>query len=162
MGAGVGDRHMKLLSVAALAGVLSLAGCQSKSVDSMKTTSVGPVETDVSASDLRAGKEQFVEANYGLAEKKFRKAVELRSDNAEAWLGLAASYDQLGRFDFAERAYQQLFKITGRQAQIVSNYGYSQMLRGNKKEAKKLFQEASNLMPDNARIKANQKLLASL
>ena len=153
---------MKLLSVAALAGVLSLAGCQSKSVDSMKTTSVGPVETDVSASDLRAGKEQFVEANYGLAEKKFRKAVELRSDNAEAWLGLAASYDQLGRFDFAERAYQQLFKITGRQAQIVSNYGYSQMLRGNKKEAKKLFQEASNLMPDNARIKANQKLLASL
>lgn len=153
---------MKLLSVAALAGVLSLAGCQSKSVDSMKTTSVGPVETDVSASDLRAGKEQFVEANYGLAEKKFRKAVELRSDNAEAWLGLAASYDQLGRFDFAERAYQQLFKITGRQAQIVSNYGYSQMLRGNKKEAKKLFQEASNLMPDNPRIRANQKLLASL
>ena len=92
---------------------------------------------------MQAGKVQFVEANYGLAEQKFRKAVELRSDNAEAWMGLAASYDQLGRFDFAERAYQQLFKLAGRKPQIVSNYGYSQLLRGNSKEAKKLFQEAA-------------------
>ena len=55
-----------------------------------------------------AGKTQFREANYGLAEKHFRKAVELRADNSEAWMGLAASYDQLGRFDFADRAYDQL------------------------------------------------------
>lgn len=154
---------MKLLSIAAVAGVLVLAGCQANQIDAVKTTSISPVATgDVSASDLKAGKEQFLEANYGLAEKKFRKAAELRADNAEAWLGLAASYDQLGRYDFAERAYQQLFKLSGRKAEIVSNYGYSQLLRGNKKEAKKLFQEAAELMPDNARIKANQKLLETM
>jgi Flp pilus assembly protein TadD len=44
----------------------------------------------------------------------------------------------------------------------VSNYGYSQMLRGNKKDAKKLFQEAAAAMPDNARVKANLKLLSSI
>jgi Flp pilus assembly protein TadD len=154
---------MKLLSIAAVAGVLVLAGCQANQIDAVKTTSISPAAAgDISASDLKAGKEQFLEANYGLAEKKFRKAAELRADNAEAWLGLAASYDQLGRYDFAERAYQQLFKLSGRKAEIVSNYGYSQLLRGNKKEAKKLFQEAAELMPDNARIKANQKLLVTM
>ena len=153
---------MKRMTVAVLAGVLLLAGCQSNQIDNTKTTSIAPPQADVSASDLKAGREQFLEANYGLAERKFRKAVELRADNAEAWLGLAASYDQLGRFDFSERAYQQLFKLSGRKPQIVSNYGYSQMLRGNKKEAKKLFQEAAAAMPSDARIKANQKLLASL
>ena len=153
---------MKLLSIAALAGVLVLAGCQANQIEATKTTSISPKPGDISAADLKAGKEQFLEANYGLAEKKFRKAAELRADNAEAWLGLAASYDQLGRYDFAERAYQQLFKLSGRQAQIVSNYGYSQLLRGNRKEAKKLFKEAAGLMPDNERIKANQNLLETM
>jgi Flp pilus assembly protein TadD len=154
---------MRLLTTALIAGALLLAGCQANQIDQNTTRSVDPaVVSDISAADLKAGKEQFLEANYGLAEKKFRKAAELRSDNAEAWLGLAASYDQLGRYDFAERAYQQLFKLAGRKPQIVSNYGYSQLLRGNKKEAKKLFQEAAAAMPDNARIKANQKLLSSI
>jgi Flp pilus assembly protein TadD len=148
--------------IAALAGTMLLAGCQTNQIDGAKTASVTPSQTEAALSDLDAGKRQFAEANYGLAEKKFRKAAELRADNAEAWLGLAASYDQLGRFDFAERAYQHLFKISGRKAQIVSNHGYSHLLRGNKKEARKLFQEAAKLMPDNARIKANQKLLSSI
>jgi Flp pilus assembly protein TadD len=153
---------MKILSIAGLTVLMLLTGCQSNMIDSTQTKSVSPQSTDVSSSDLEAGKVQFVEANYGLAEQKFRKAVELRSDNAEAWMGLAASYDQLGRFDFAERAYQQLFKLAGRKPEIVSNYGYSQLLRGNSKEAKKLFQEAATAMPENSRIKANQKLLATL
>jgi Flp pilus assembly protein TadD len=154
---------MRLLNTALIAGALLLAGCQANQIDQNTTKAIDPVAvSDISAADLKAGKEQFLEANYGLAEKKFRKAVELRGDNAEAWMGLAASYDQLGRYDFAERAYQQLFKIAGRKPQIVSNYGYSQMLRGNKREAKKLFQEAAKAMPDNARINANLKLLSSI
>lgn len=154
---------MRHLSMLAVSGALLLAGCQANQIDKTTTKAIEPaVVSDISAGDLKAGRDQFTEANYGLAEKKFRKAVELRSDNAEAWLGLAASYDQLGRYDFAERAYQQLFKIAGRKPQIVSNYGYSQMLRGNKKEARKLFQEAAKAMPDNARIKANQKLLSTI
>ena len=153
---------MRILNIAFTVGALFLAGCQANQIDQSTTKAINPAVTDISAADLKAGKEQFLEANYGLSEKKFRKAVELRGDNAEAWMGLAASYDQLGRYDFAERAYQQLFKIAGRKPQIVSNYGYSQMLRGNKKEARKLFQEAAKALPGDARIKANQKLLSSI
>ena len=112
-----------------------LGGCTTSGVDKTATTSIAPVTADISEGDLVAGKAQFREANYGLAEKHFRKAVELRADNSEAWMGLAASYDQLGRFDFADRAYDQLLKVAGRRPEIVNNMGYSQLLRGNKKKA---------------------------
>ena len=122
--------------MAAMAAALMAAGCTTGSVDKTKTTAIAPQPSDISQADLAAGKAQFRDANYGLAEKHFRKAVELRADNAEAWMGLAASYDQLGRFDFADRAYDQLLKLAGRKPQILNNMGYSQLLRGNKKKAR--------------------------
>jgi Flp pilus assembly protein TadD len=143
---------------AAMAAVLAVSGCQSSSIDTAMTTAVQS-NADISAADLNAGKAQFNDGNYGLAEKHFRKAVELRASNAEAWMGLAAAYDQLGRFDFADRAYDQLLKVAGRRPQIVNNMGYSQYLRGNKKEAKKLLIEARKGMTDTTVVDANLELL---
>lgn len=137
-----------------------LAGCKTASVDSIETTSLTPDLRDLSAADLQSGKSHFRQANYGLAEKHFRKAVELRASNAEAWMGLAASYDQLGRFDFADRAYKQLLKIAGRKPQIVNNMGYSQYLRGNSKKAYKLLREARRGMADKTVVDANLKLVS--
>src|SRR6267154_2341041 len=64
--------------------------------------------------DLSLAKMNFRQGNYGLAEHYFQRAVELGPREAEAWLGLAASYDRLRRFDLADRAYGQLFQLTGR------------------------------------------------
>ena len=147
-------------ALALLGAAMVVSGCQSSAIDSTKTTSIAPVATaDISASDLQAGKSQFRDANYGLAEKHFRKAVELRADNAEAWMGLAASYDQLGRFDFADRAYDQLLKVAGRQPQVVNNMGYSKLLRGDRKSARKLLMEADAAMPGDPVVAANLALL---
>ncbi len=74
-------------------------------------------------------------------------------------MGLAASYDELGRFDFADRAYSQLLKVAGRKPQIVNNMGYSQLLRGNKKKAKVLLLEAKAGMADPTVVNANLALL---
>ena len=49
----------------------------------------------------------------------------------EAWIGLAASYDRLRRYDLADRAYDQAMKIAGPSAEILNNKGYSYMLRGD-------------------------------
>ena len=148
-------------ALALLGAAMVVSGCQSSTIDSTKTTSIAPVATaDISASDLQAGKSQFRDANYGLAEKHFRKAVELRADNAEAWMGLAASYDQLGRFDFADRAYDQLLKVAGRQPQVVNNMGYSKLLRGDRKSARKLLMEAEAAMPGDPVDAANLALLS--
>ena len=153
---------MNKIRLAVLAMGLALAGCQTTNIDGTKTTSITANMKNNAMSDTALGKEQFLDANYGLAEKHFSKAVETKADDAEAWMGLAASYDELGRFDFADRAYEALFKIAGRKPQIVSNQGYSFLLRGDKKKAKSLFQEASNGMPGNARIQANLKLLSTI
>ena len=73
----------------------------------------------------------FTQGNYGLAERYFRRAVESGPREADAWLGLAASYDRLRRFDLADRAYNQLYGLVGRTPEILNNQGYSMMLRGD-------------------------------
>ncbi|MBU0582842.1 MAG: tetratricopeptide repeat protein [Alphaproteobacteria bacterium] len=149
----------KSTAIAAILASMVLGGCTTGRIDTTETTSISPVTADISEADLVAGKNQFRQANYGLAEKHFRKAVELRADNSEAWMGLAASYDQLGRFDFADRAYDQLLKVAGRKPEIVNNMGYSQLLRGNKKKARQLLDEARSAMPGSVVVEANLALL---
>ena len=151
--------HQKTTTMAALAAALMAAGCTTSAIDSTATTAIAPAAQDVSEADLAAGKEHFRQANYGLAERHFRKAVELRADNAEAWMGLAAAYDQLGRFDFADRAYDQLIAVAGRRPEIVNNMGYSQLLRGNKAKARTLLLEAKAGMADATVVDANLALL---
>ena len=75
-------------------------------------------------------------------------------------MGLAAAYDQLGRFDFADRAYDQLLKVAGRKPEIVNNMGYSYYLRGDLKKARKLLDEARRGMADTTLVDANLKLVA--
>ena len=152
-------RKFSSMGMAAILAALTVGGCTTQGVDKTATTSIQQVPEDVSAADLNAGKAQFREANYGLAEQHFRKAVELRGDNSEAWMGLAASYDQLGRFDFADRAYDQLLKVAGRRPEVLNNMGYSQLLRGNRKKARQLLDEARNGMADPAVVEANLALL---
>jgi Flp pilus assembly protein TadD len=153
---------MRKIITAALAAsaIAFLSGCTTSKVDTTETTAIQPITKDISAPDTRQGKEQFMDANYGLAEQHFRKAVELRASNAEAWMGLAASYDELGRFDFADRAYEQLLKLAGRRPEVVNNMGYSQMLRGNKTKARKLLLEAQRTAKDPTIVDANLALLA--
>ncbi|MDG4904490.1 MAG: hypothetical protein EOQ55_25715 [Mesorhizobium sp.] len=153
-------RHRLSTAAAVLAAVLMITGCTTNSsVDTTKTTAIQATAKDISAADLTEGKAQFREANFGLAEQHFRKAVELKADNAEAWMGLAASYDELGRFDFADRAYAQLLRVAGRKPQIVNNMGYSQLLRGNKKKARALLLEAKAGLADQTVVNANLALL---
>src|SRR5262249_48942878 len=63
--------------------------------------------------DLAIGKKYYRQGSYGLAERHFRKAVELHPRDAESWVGLAAAYDQLRRFDLADRAYAQVLRLIG-------------------------------------------------
>jgi len=110
---------------------------------------------------LKEGKENFRRNNFGLAEQKFRAAVEASPRNAEAWLGLAASYDQLGRFDLADRAYEEVIQIKGPLPQILNNRGYSYYLRGDKTKARTTLTQASRADPENQQILGNLDLLES-
>jgi Flp pilus assembly protein TadD len=148
----------RTLLIVAMSGMLALAGCQTTAIDGTKTTAIGTA-AEPGARELAEGKSHFRQANYGLAEKHFRKAVELNAGDAEGWMGLAASYDQLGRFDFADRAYEQALKLAGRKPQLVNNLGYSYLLRGDEAKARKLLTEARAGMSDTTVVDANLALL---
>jgi Flp pilus assembly protein TadD len=109
--------------------------------------------------ELSLGKKSFRANDFGLAEKHFRRAVETHPRDAEAWLGLAASYDRLRRFDLADRAYGQAVGIIGPTVEILNNQGYSYMLRGDYKRAHAALAAAQRKDPTNKYVQNNIRLL---
>jgi Flp pilus assembly protein TadD len=110
--------------------------------------------------DVSIGKKYFRQGSYGVAERHFRKAVELHPRDAEAWVGLAASYDRLRRFDLADRAYTNAIKIAGATPEILNNQGFSYMLRGDYARARVTLLAAQAKDPTNPYIANNLSLLA--
>src|SRR6185437_8425222 len=62
---------------------------------------------------LKLALEHFNRGHFGTAAKYFEDAVAKAPEDASAWVGLAASYDRIGRFDLADRAYKQAIKLEG-------------------------------------------------
>jgi tetratricopeptide (TPR) repeat protein len=114
-------------------------------------------------SDLNLGKRHFREGDFGLAEVHFRRAVEKglpdAREAAEAWLGLAACYDRLRRFELADRAYAGALRIVGPVPEILNNQGYSYLMRGDYARARAKLDAAYAKDPTNPHILANLDLL---
>ncbi|MHA1165646.1 MAG: tetratricopeptide repeat protein [Alphaproteobacteria bacterium] len=110
---------------------------------------------------LAKAKLHFKNEDYGLAEKYFRQAVEENSNQTVAWLGLAASYDRLRRFDLAARAYKVVVKQMGYTATVHNNLGYHHYLQGHLKKARKHFNEALAKDPGNPYVLNNLEMLDS-
>jgi Flp pilus assembly protein TadD len=108
---------------------------------------------------VRMGLEQFNRGNYGLSQRYFKDAVEKAPKDVTAWIGLAASYDRLRRFDLADQAYAQAIRLGGETVQILNDQGYSYMLRGNLSAARRKFERAYSLDPTNPVIVNNLELL---
>lgn len=159
-------------SMVVLAAVcLTLAGCNAPAWQGLMTGGEGVGSagnglanprgvTGPGSNELEAAKEHYRDRNFGLAEQKFRGIVEKDAGNAEAWLGLAASYDQLRRFDLADRAYAQVAKLAGESAVLHNNRGYSYFLRGERVRARAEFAKAQRLEPSNDYIRNNLAGLA--
>jgi Flp pilus assembly protein TadD len=174
--------------VATLVGPLLLGGCEtstklgdlfnfkaadSQPADDPQTTASVPESTEATSEapnasgllgsdpydDLNTGKKLYRSANYGLAERHFRRAVESRPKDAEAWVGLAASYDQLRRFELADRAYAQAVGIVGTTPEVLNNQGYSYILRGDYTRARVALLQAKAKDPKNPYIQSNLELL---
>jgi Tfp pilus assembly protein PilF len=121
----------------------------------------GDVKYYPSDQPVRLGIQRFYEGNFGLAQQYFQDAVERAPGDVTAWIGLAASYDRLGRFDLADRAYAAAAKLEGETPRLLNNEGYSYMLRGDLKAAQAKFQRALRLDPTNETTLNNIKLLNS-
>lgn len=108
---------------------------------------------------LKLGLEYFNRGAFGLAAKYFEDAVAKTPKDASAWVGLAASYDRIGQFDLADRAYRQAIKLEGETTAILNNEGYSYMLRGKFREARRKLLKAYEREPQNQTVLNNLELL---
>ena len=132
---------------------LDVAATQEVAARPIRATAVGETPS------LDRAKSLFAAGNFGLAADAYKNAVESGPSNAEAWIGLAAAYDELGRFDLADRAYGAAIRISGPTAQVLNNRGYSLLLRGDYKGARRDLMAASSKDPANAQIARNLRLL---
>jgi len=165
----VRDRIARLLAAGILAG--ALAGCESIEAafpprhadDAVTPTIQSPTDVKYYRSDepLHLGQEYFNRGIYGTAEGYFRDAVEKAPKDPIAWIGLAATYDRLARFELADRAYRRARALSGDTVQLLNNEGYSFMLRGKLITAREKFSAALRLDPDNPTILNNINLLNS-
>jgi Flp pilus assembly protein TadD len=112
----------------------------------------GDIKYYPSDEPVKLGLEYFKKGSYGIANRYFRDAVEKAPEDAEAWIGLAASYDRLRRFDLADQAYAQAIKLTGETVQILNDRGYSYLLRGDLGKARAKFLRAYQLDPTNPTV----------
>jgi Flp pilus assembly protein TadD len=143
-------------------GLSSWGGVFAPSAEPVITPTVqDPADVRYFPSDepLRLGMEHFNRGHYGIAERYFRDAVEKAPKDATAWVGLAASYDRIGRFDLADRAYAAAIRLVGETTDVLNNLGYSYMLRGNYDAARRKFVQALRRDPGNPTILNNLWLL---
>ena len=97
---------------------------------------------------LRLAIEQFNRGSSVSREQYFRDAVEKAPKDASAWIGLAASYDHLGRFDLADQAYKAVH-LVGR------NDGAPQQPRIFLHAARRFLQTRADLLKAYAREPGN-------
>ena len=141
-----------------------LGACQTPAyTDTVQVADPPAFESGIlSSNELnRLGRQQLAAGNSGMAERHFRKAVETNAGDGPSWIGLAAAYDNLGRFELADRAYEKAIRITGETLAILNNRGYSFLLRGDKGLALTQFERALALDPANPVIRNNIQLLRS-
>jgi Flp pilus assembly protein TadD len=159
---------VRLLVLASVVAV-GIGGCQTSPFsensafsDSSATLRDTPA-VDFYASDkpVAQGVALFQAGHYGKAQAAFKRATEVTPTDGLAWLGLAASYDRIRRFDAADVAYKQAARYVGDRPEYYNNVGYSYLLRGNLREARRFFLKAYELDPTNPVTANNLTLLRS-
>jgi Flp pilus assembly protein TadD len=167
-------RALPKTRLACLIGIamLGLTGCNTigdfptaPAIDEVTPTptveNAGDVKYYPSDHPVKLGLEHFKKGAYGIANRYFRDAVEKAPEDAQAWIGLAATYDRLRRFDLADQAYASAIKLVGETVQILNDRGYSYMLRGDLPKARVQFLKAYRLDPTNPIVVNNLQLLNS-
>lgn len=151
------------VGVFSLLCAFAMMGCQfpnGTDAPDLSASAVGPAPLASNELD-RLGRQDIDAGNNGLAEDHFRAATEQNRNDAFAWIGLAAAYDNLKRFELADQAYAQATRISGESLSIINNIGYSYYLRGDRARALSQLQHALTLYPDNPVILNNIRLVRS-
>lgn len=85
----------------------------------------------------------------------YEKALEMSPDNADVHRRLAIVADMQGRFSAADEHYQATLRLRPRDVDVLSDKGYSYILRGNAQQAELVLREALLIDPSHKKAMAN-------
>jgi Flp pilus assembly protein TadD len=156
--------------IAAVAAAALLGACTSSKLtgasafgsNKLEVAEVSNIGSFTAEGALREARAHFRNKDYGHSAAFYKRVVELSPKDPEGYVGLGASYDRLRRFDLSDRVYAALHDLKGGTVQYYNNVGYSQMLRGNLKDALQNFRRAERLDPGNVVVANNLQILASV
>ncbi|MDE2383168.1 MAG: tetratricopeptide repeat protein [Alphaproteobacteria bacterium] len=154
--------HPGQAKAAVLACCALLAACQpsqQKALLAEPGQSWQDLQNLSTATDVAQAKIHFRNGDYGLAQSYYQRAVAANPKDREALLGLAASYDELRRFDLSDKIYGLVGSNYGDDPVVLNNIGYSYLMRGDLAQARKFLSRARELAPENTVIQHNIALL---
>ena len=132
---------------------LAAAGCTAQS----SGIEIRPIADP--AAKLRPGADRTADArgqlaigNVGLAVEGFRTALREDPRNIDAYVGLAACYEKMGRFDLAGRYYQEALAFAPRDARILAAYAGTLEQQGDRAGAAQVREEISELASASAAL----------
>jgi hypothetical protein len=88
--------------------------------------------------------------SVGLALEGFHKALRAQPDSIEALAGIAACYDQMGRYDLSRSNYEAALAIAPRNAVLLDTFAASLARQGRTKEATAVRAEAARADADDS------------
>ena len=89
-------------------------------------------DADLLLTEARA---QFRAGNHALAAGSFRRVLARSPESVEAFNGMAAAYDRLGRFDLARRYYEEGLALAPHDRGLRTNYAAALRAHGLEREA---------------------------
>lgn len=148
-------------SVMGISAGLLLNGC-SLDLFGWKTSVAEQQAADMvqQSANLEMARSAFRTGNYGIAISHLERELAARPESVSALNGLGAAYDQIGRFDVAQRYYFRALELASDPTTTLANLGYSNQLQGKTVAAAKILQLALSLDPDNEIANANMQTVA--
>ncbi|MBF0335716.1 MAG: hypothetical protein HQL40_19095, partial [Alphaproteobacteria bacterium] len=120
--------HRSLLVVAPL--LAALGACSSApQADVRAVFAVDGARLETGLPPYESGKRHLAAGRSALAVEAFRMAVAAER-TPRTLNGLAAAWDQLGRFDLADALYGEALAMAPDDPQTLNNMGWSQLVRG--------------------------------
>lgn len=84
-----------------------------------------------------------------------KKLIELEPGSSRHYFRIALAYENMGRFDEAEKAYREAIDFDPFNADALNNLGNLMAVKGNLEESLKLLKKAKSLMPESPSILLN-------
>lgn len=93
--------------------------------------------------------------DYICAINNLKKLIELEPGSSRHYFRLALAYENMNRFDEAEKAYREAIALDPFNADALNNLGNLMATKGNLEESFKLLKKAKSLIPESPSILLN-------